>query len=130
MTRTRIDRRQWLLAAGGLALAGCSAGPQNAPVDAAKARETLRTALESWKRGEKVNQLQSASPPIYVIDTEWEAGAVLKDFKLVNDGTEQDANLVCPVRLTVRPASGGESTREVTFIVSTAPNLTVSRKLF
>lgn len=130
MTATTLTRRRWLLAAGGLALAGCSPGPANAPVDAAKARDTLRAALESWKRGEKVDRLQSASPPVYVIDPDWQAGAVLKEFKLVSDGTELDANLFCPVRLTVRAAGGGESTREVTFVVSTAPNLTVSRKVF
>jgi hypothetical protein len=112
-----------------LALAGCS-GPVNAPVDAAKAREALRTALDSWKRGEKIEQAQSASPPVYVIDSDWQAGAALKDYKLVNDGTEMDAHLHCPVRITVKPAGGAETTREVTYIISTTPNLTVSRKVF
>jgi hypothetical protein len=124
-----LTRRRWLVAAGGLALAGCS-GPANAPVDAAKARDALRTALDSWKRGEKIDQLQSASPPVYVIDSEWQAGVVLKEYKLVNDGTPMDANLHCPVRLTVKAAGGAESTREVTYVISTAPNVTVSRKVF
>ncbi len=51
---------------------GCSRGPRSAPVDAAKARETLRAALESWKKGDKVDALQKTSPAIYVIDTEWQ----------------------------------------------------------
>lgn len=127
--RPALTRRRWLFAAGGLALAGCS-GPVNTPVDAAKARDALRAALDSWKRGDKIEQMQSASPPVYVIDPEWQAGAVLKEYKLVNDGTELDANLHCPVRITVKPAGGAESTREVTYIISTAPNLTVSRKVF
>jgi hypothetical protein len=119
------------IAAASLLLAGsgCSSGPRNAPVDASKARETLRTALDSWKRGDKVNALQSASPPIYVIDLEWESGAVLKDYRIVDDGKEMDANLFCPVKLTVRSPNGQETTREVTYIISTAPNLTVSRKV-
>lgn len=127
--RPALTRRRWLFAAGGLALAGCS-GPVNTPVDAVRARDALRTALDSWKRGEKIEQPQSASPPVYVIDPDWQAGAVLKDYKLVNDGTAMDAHLHCQVRLTVRPAGGAESTREVTYIISTAPNLTVTRKVF
>lgn len=130
MTHTPLTRRAWLVAAGGLAAAGCSDGPRNAPVDTAKARDTLKAALESWKRGEKAEQLQSASPPIFVIDQEWQAGVALKDYKILGDGIEQDALLSCPVRLTTRPAGGGDTTREVTFLVSTAPNLTVSRKVF
>jgi hypothetical protein len=111
-------------------IAGCSSGPVHAPVDAARARETLRAALESWKKGDKSDALQSASPPIYVIDSEWQAGAKLMDFQLVGDGEEKDAHLFCPVQLTLRDAGGKVVKRDVTYIISTAPNLTVSRKLF
>lgn len=124
----------WVLGAlCGLAVlssSGCSRGFNNAPVDAAKARETLRTALESWKNGDKVDALQSASPPIYVIDTEWQGGAKLKDYQIVGDGEMKDAQLYCPVRLTVSGPSGQDVKREVTYMISTAPNLTVSRKVF
>jgi len=130
MMTYHLDRRRWLFATAGVALTGCSDAPRNAPVDAAKARDALRTALESWKRGETVAHLQSASPPIYVIDPEWQTGAVLKEFKVVNDGTPLDANLHCPVRLTLRTGGRPDTTREVTFVVSSAPNLTVSRKVF
>jgi hypothetical protein len=114
----------------GLLALGCSSGITNAPVNAAKARETLQTALESWKKGDKVDALQGASPPIYVIDMEWQSGARLKDYQIVGDGEEKDANLFCPVKLTVRESSGKEVKRDVTYIISTAPNLTVSRKVF
>jgi hypothetical protein len=116
-----------LAALGG---SGCSGGIRNAPVDAGKARETLRTALESWKKGDKADALQSASPPIYVIDAEWQGGAKLKDFQIVGDGEVKDAQLFCPVRLTVAGPGGQDVKREVMYIISTAPNLTVSRKLF
>jgi hypothetical protein len=108
---------------------GCSSGPRNAPVDAAKAREALRTALDSWKRGDKVDALQGATSPIYVIDTEWQSGVTLKDYKITGDGQEMDANLFCPVSITVRLPNGQETTRAVTYIISTAPNVTVSRKV-
>jgi hypothetical protein len=99
-------------------------------VDPAKARETLRTALESWKKGDRIDALQSADPPIYVIDVEWQEGSKLVDYQITGDGDEKDAHLYCPVRLTVREKSGGQAKRDVTYIISTAPKLTVSRKLF
>jgi hypothetical protein len=61
--------------------AGCSSGPVHAPVEANKARETLRTALESWKKGDKSDALQKATPPVYVIDGDWQAGAKLSTPK-------------------------------------------------
>jgi hypothetical protein len=128
----RDHRRALLWAVGvlGVLAVGCTGGHENAPVEADKAREVLRTALESWKKGDKVDALQRASPPIYVIDTEWQSGAVLKDYRVVNDGEEKDAHLFCPVKLTVRTPGGQEVQREVTYIISTAPNVTVSRKVF
>jgi hypothetical protein len=110
-------------------LAGCSKS-KPAAVSPDKARETLKAALESWKKGDKVDALQSASPPIYVIDVEWQAGAVLKDFKLVNDGETKDAHLFCPVKITVRDSSGKETQQEVIYVIATAPKLVVSRKMF
>jgi hypothetical protein len=110
--------------------AGCSRGFKHAPVDAAKARETLRTALESWKKGDKVDALQGASPPIYVIDMEWQSAYKLEEYQLTSDGEAKDAHLFCPVKLRLREPGGREVSREATFIISTAPNLTVSRKVF
>ena len=85
-----------------LTASGCSRGFDNAPVDASLARETLQAAMESWKKGEKVDALQNASPPIYVIDMEWQGGSILKDYEIVGPGEEKDAHLMCRVKLTVR----------------------------
>lgn len=134
MKTNRSLRPPWFVA-GVLVLTwvfaqGCSLGPRNAPVNAARARDTLRAALESWKKGDKVDALQNASPPIYVIDAEWQAGFRLKDYQIVGEGEAMDAHLLCPVKLVLSSPTGQEVKREVTYIVSTAPNLTVSRKLF
>jgi hypothetical protein len=109
---------------------GCFGDPKNAPVNAERARETLRTALDSWKAGDKVDTLQSASPPVYVNDMDWKAGVKLKDYQVVSGGEEKDAHLFCPVKLTLLDAGGQEGTREVIYIISTAPNLVVARKVF
>ncbi len=133
MIRDRIHLAWCLCVLGGLALAGsgCSSGFNNAPVDAALARETLQKAFESWKKGEQVDALQQASPPIYMIAMEdWRSGASLKDYEILGPGEEKDAHLVCQVKLTIRGPGGKETKSQQTFMISTAPNLTVSRKVF
>lgn len=122
----------WLVCIlGGVIASGCSKGFDNAPVDVSLARETLQKALDSWKKGDKVDALQSATPPIYVIDMEWQGGSALKDYEIVGPGEAKDAHLMCQVKLTVRaPGSGKETKKEQTYVISTAPNLTVSRKVF
>ncbi|MFO0880302.1 MAG: hypothetical protein U0840_23405 [Gemmataceae bacterium] len=116
--------------AGCLLLAAACGGPRNAPVDAAIARDTLRTALDSWKKGDPADALQKASPAIYVIDPDWQDGARLLDFEVVGSGDEKDAHLFSTVRLRLRLSSGQEVRRDAVFVVSTAPNRTVTRKLF
>jgi hypothetical protein len=134
MNRKHILAFPWIISTliGLLTLCGtgCSGKFNNAPVDAPKARETLRAALESWKKGDKVDALQGGSPPIYVIDPEWQAGTELKEFEVLGEGEEKDAHLFCSVKLTASGAGGQEVTRNVTYVISTKPNLTVSRKLF
>jgi hypothetical protein len=126
-------RRVWValavFVATGLSGSGCSLSGRNVPVDAAKARDALRTALDSWKRGDTVDALQKSSPPIYIIDTEWQSGVILKDYQIRGDGQEMDAQLFCSVTIRVKPPNGPEVTRELTYIISTAPNVTVARKV-
>jgi hypothetical protein len=111
--------------------AGCGTGPERAaPVDADRAREALRTALESWKKGAQPTALQSHSPPITVQDMDWEAGAKLLAYEIVGDGKNDDANLRCPVKLTIRDAQGKETKKQVTYVVGTSPAVTVFRELF
>ena len=63
-------------------------------------------------------------------DPAWQAGVKLVEYQVTGDGEEKDAHLFCPVQLTLREPGGRVVKRDVTYIVSTAPNLTVSRKLF
>lgn len=133
---TTLARRQLTVAAVTAAAilatlaAGCNRGPQIDPLDASKARDVLTTALGSWKKGDAVTALQAGSPPVYVIDPDWEAGAKLVNYQVLGDGEEKDAQLFAKVRLTLRNPGGADVTREVTFMVSTFPNVTVSRKIF
>lgn len=127
MTETRLS----LLFLLSMMACGCGGGGiKNEPVDSAKAKEILKTAMESWKKGDDSTALSTSPTPIYVIDPDWQAGIKLKDFEIVGNGESIDAQWVCKVKLTVKTPAGQESKKEATFTVSTAPNQTVSRKLF
>jgi hypothetical protein len=114
-----------------LILIGCTKGPQRAdPVDPETARTTLRVVLNSWKKGEKPADLKQRNPAIVVQDMDWESGLQLVEYEVIGQGTAEDANLICPVKLVVRTPGGEVTTKEVAYIVGTSPRLTVFRKLF
>jgi hypothetical protein len=108
--------------------AGCSVKERVAPADPARAREVLKTVLEAWKNGDPADKLQSASPPIVAQDLDWMAGHRLMAYEVSGDGKAVDANLRIPVKLTVRLKQGQEVTKDVAYLVSTNPSVTVFRE--
>jgi hypothetical protein len=110
--------------------AGCGAkGPKRADsVDPARARETLRTVLESWTKGEKPTALQNRNPAITVVDMDWETGYRLLGYQVVGNGKGDDANLRCPVKLRLQSPQGTDVQKNVTYVVGTSPVLTVARE--
>ena len=120
-----------LALASAIAAPGCSEGPVRAPdVDAPRAREALRTALEGWKNGRTPAALKAGSPAIVVQDLDWEAGAALAAFEVRGEGKADTANLRIPVELTLRDAKGKEARKAVTYVVGTSPTITVFREIF
>jgi hypothetical protein len=99
-------------------------------VDSPKAVETLKIALDAWKTGKKTQELKAATPSIVVQDMDWDGGSKLLDYQITGPGTEQDANLRCPVKLTLRDPQGQEVKKDVSYIVGTDPVLTVFRALY
>ena len=128
--RRALLRRFCLAAAlGGSWLSGCAGSGASYPVDPERARTTLRSALESWKRGDKIESLKAGSPPIVAQDFDWMAGARLDDYAVLDDGRAEDANLRVKVQLAVRPARGAAARKTVTYVVGTDPALTVFRAM-
>ncbi len=114
-----------------LLLTGCGSGPyQSAPVDADLARETLTSVMESWKNGETVESLKEDMPPIVVQDFDWAGGMKLLDYEVLDDGKPESANLIARVKLSLEDREGTKSEKTVTYVVGTAPVLTVFRDLF
>jgi hypothetical protein len=106
----------------------CSNG-RGVPVDSSKARDAMRRTMESWKNGDAVDALQSRSPKIVVQDLDWLAGFKLVDFELIGDGTVRDTQFRYPVRLSLRDPDGKETTKQVAYVISTNPVITVFREI-
>jgi hypothetical protein len=116
---------------GAFAVAGCGSGPyKSAPVNPDIARDTLNSAMESWKSGETIESLKADSPSIVVQDLDWSAGAKLLDYEVLDDGKPESANLVARVKLSLEDQDGATSEKTVTYLVGTAPVLTVFRDMF
>jgi hypothetical protein len=108
--------------------AGCGGGPRRAaPVDVERARETVKAALDAWKAGAKPAEMPGRSPSITVQDFDWMAGGKLLEYRLLDEGKAEDANLRIQARLTVQDAKGKSAQKTVAYIVGTDPVLTVFR---
>ena len=116
-----------LLALLAVIVAGCTASRYSDPVDTERARETLNTALEGWKKGDSPSVLKDGTPAISVQDADWLAGAKLVDYQLTAEGKAVASNLRVPVTLTIRSKQGKDVKKNVTYIVGTSPVLTIFR---
>lgn len=105
-------------------LAGCG-GPsaKNLIVDQSLAKQSLTTALDAWKAGEKPAALKDRMPSIIVGDPAWDAGAKLTDYKITGE-RDLGASLNIQVELTME-RNGQAIRRNASYIVGTSPVITV-----
>jgi hypothetical protein len=123
--------RNWLPCIGVLCasvVAGCGGSGYKVAPDIA--RPTLIQVLDHWKAGGEPESLRTERPEIVVQDFDWIGGAKLVDYEVLGDGEPRDANLVVQVKLTLQDAKEKESSKVVTYLVSTAPKRTVFRDPF
>ena len=115
-----------LLAVACLALVGCgdSLPPQT---DAAKGRETLKTVLDTWKRGGTVEELKSGTPPITARDPDWAAGAKLTSYEIADENARAGVDLVLTVKLSLARADGKAQEKKVNFTVAVGSSTVVIR---
>lgn len=104
---------------------GCSNDPPKvAAVKPEEAKAALKSTLDAWKAGKPIDSLGSGNPPIVAQDMDWIQGKKLAAYEVVGDGTPQDANLRCEVKLTFE---SDPTVKKVFYIVGTSPKLTVFR---
>ena len=103
-------------------LVGC--GQTNAPTDPALARNSLSQALDLWKSGAAHSELQSKTQ-IVMSDIDWKAGRKLESYRIVEGDRDDGVNLHSTVELKLK--GGSAKPRQVTYIVGTAPVVTIHR---
>ena len=112
---------------GLLLLSGCSASSGASVVDAPRAREALKTALDHWKSGGDPKELESSSTPMVAQDFEWAAGAKLLDYEVQGERPE-GRNLRFEVKLKLGPQGNKKAAeKKGSYVVGTSPSLTVFR---
>jgi hypothetical protein len=122
-----------LVAVAALPLAGCRGSSVAHAVDPPRAREALKTALETWKSGQDPRSLKSSSTPMTVQDLDWAGGAKLVDYQILDDGKALDANLSVRVKLVLdgpNKKTGKAAEKTVWYLVTTSPSVTVFRDAF
>jgi hypothetical protein len=113
-----------------LMLAGCSGTSQAGAVNASLARESLKVALDHWKKGEDSKSLASSGTPITAQDFEWASGAKLLDYQILDDGREEDSNLRVQVKITLGPQGTSKAVeKKASYVVGTSPSVTVFRDI-
>jgi hypothetical protein len=80
----------FLAGAGGVAPdrpAGVREHPGAGPPNVEAATKTLERALISWQKGDALDGMEKASPPLKVFDPKWKSGDKLTKFELQGPGT-------------------------------------------
>jgi hypothetical protein len=113
----------------GVAVVGCGGPSRLAPVDVSKARQALKTTLESWKDGKSPDELKNSASSITAQDFDWLGGCQLVSFEIAASDRTDDANLHCPVRLRIKKTNDEEVEKDVTYVVTTSPVTTVFREV-
>jgi hypothetical protein len=118
-----------------LLLPGCADASRAHAVNEPTARDALKTALDGWKNGKTPASFATEPSPMIVQDFEWDSGAKLLDYQLVDDGKAYDANLRIQVKLSLaggnaKAAPATKNTEKtVWYLVGTSPKVTVFRDM-
>ena len=106
--------------------AGCGR-PAPAVSNVEAAIELLKTSFESWKSGGTVASLREATPPVYVAEEMWDNGFRLTSFSIDDDGELYGTNVRLLVTLTGTDKGGLAVSRQLKYLVTTTPALTIAR---
>lgn len=108
----------------GLITPGCQQTSRDLALDEAQAREACKTALEAWQSSKKPQDLK---PDIIASDYAWNSGSELVSFDFLPGERSDGTNLHIPVQLTLKDGKGREASSKATYVVGTAPVVTVIR---
>jgi hypothetical protein len=124
--------RSWpaLAASVLIVVSGCESIPAPPPPKLDQAKQTLERALTSWQKGETLEGMEKASPPIKVAEPKWQIGDKLTKFELQGSGAPKGGQQAFEVMLWLTNAKGKQVKELVEYRVSTNPVGTVTRLIF
>ncbi|MDG3002739.1 hypothetical protein [Paludisphaera mucosa] len=111
--------------------AWCAAGcGDSAPpaTDAAAAKQHLSAALDAWKAGGAQADLAKQSPPLHVLDRDWEKGAKVSAYQIEGEGQALGAGVQWPVSLTLTNDKGKTASKRVVYVVNTGDVVSIARQ--
>lgn len=103
-----------------LAFSGCGDGGVQQSLDAAA--QSVRTSLDTWKRGEKAGTPIAGPVAIEFFDDHWQRSARLVEYEVIKTYMETDATPRCVVRLVVQYGTKPPEEVQVTYqLTSSVP---------
>jgi hypothetical protein len=116
--RDRQARRRWNKACAGAmvvlftcGIEGCgSRAPNNTP-STDDARKALEEALTAWRSGKPVGLIDTASPPIQVVDSNWWKKKRLESYEILGEEPGRDGLVCFSVRLNMSKPNKTETVR-------------------
>jgi hypothetical protein len=94
--------------------------------DPEQARSSLQAGLDAWKAGSKAESLLEKLPPIRFVDSDWQSGWALKNYKLGQE-KQLGQQRKCAVKLTLGGPKGDTTTKDVHYEIDTAPAIVIVR---
>ncbi|AMV38596.1 hypothetical protein [Planctomyces sp. SH-PL62] len=125
----RIVRSSWAVAlvAAAWGAAGCGdAAPS--PTDPAASRVHLAAALDAWKAGGAQADLSAKSPPVQVLDRDWQKGTKVTDYRIEGEGQPLGAGVQWPVELTLVNEKGKSAKKRVVYVVNDGDVVSIARQ--
>lgn len=99
-----------------LLITGCESSTP-IPPDKSQAISVLRTVLETWQKGEKIESLLQRNPSIQAVDSAWSQGIALSRFEIEEEQVNQSGfDMGCPVKIWLN--DGKKESRRVRYTIA------------
>ena len=100
-------------------LLGCGGGSLPERADPERARQALKTALETWQKGESTEALAKGSPPIYFNDPKIQRGMRLASYEVEDPHDFFGQSVRISVKATFARDEGESKERKLTYLIDT-----------
>lgn len=130
----RVSRSRcpgWSWSVGLLFLFACiGCGDAEAQKQLDLAKQSVQSALDTWKRGESAESLKTGTSPVEFHDDDWQKSARLLEYEVLHVYPDTDKLPRCAVRLVIQQGKQEPTELKVTYQIVTTPRIIVARDPF